>query len=273
MRRILVALDALPHHRSVLEAAADLAARLQAELEGVFVEDVLLLRTAESPLAGEVSPFSATARRMNVRQVERQMRVQARRMQRLFERVLARSEVPGSFRVRRGVVVRELVSEASGADVLILGRGSWSPTGSERLSRVTRAVLAEAPAPVLVLRRGTRLEQPMAVLYDGSPLSEEALGTGASLARADDERLTVLVLGADGAQARRLQAQAAAQLGDAGLQVRYLLLEGVSLRKVLHVLQREPVGALILPARSERLAREEIVTLLDRVSMPTFVVR
>jgi hypothetical protein len=42
---------------------------------------------------------------------------------------------------------------------------------------------------------------------------------------------------------------------------------------LVHVLQTERVGALVLPARSAAFEPEDIVTLLDQVSVPTFVVR
>jgi nucleotide-binding universal stress UspA family protein len=47
IRRILVALDASPHSFAALEAAAHLAAHLEAELFGLYVEDENLLRGAD----------------------------------------------------------------------------------------------------------------------------------------------------------------------------------------------------------------------------------
>jgi hypothetical protein len=60
IRRILIALDASPDGLSALETSAWLAARMNAELQGLFVEDESLLRIAEIPLAREVPYFSAT---------------------------------------------------------------------------------------------------------------------------------------------------------------------------------------------------------------------
>ena len=77
IRRILVALDGSYHSLAALEAAAELAASLEAELHGLFVEDVNLLRVAGSPVAREVCyPFSRTTR-PNQRTMERQLRAQA----------------------------------------------------------------------------------------------------------------------------------------------------------------------------------------------------
>jgi K+-sensing histidine kinase KdpD len=51
IRRILVALDASPDSLAALKTAADLARRMEAELMGLFVEDIELLRMADSPYA------------------------------------------------------------------------------------------------------------------------------------------------------------------------------------------------------------------------------
>ncbi len=60
--RILVAIDTSPHGRAALEAAADLAAASSAELCGLFVEDLNLLRLAGLPFAHEIEFASATPR-------------------------------------------------------------------------------------------------------------------------------------------------------------------------------------------------------------------
>ncbi|MGB7837261.1 MAG: universal stress protein, partial [Terrimicrobiaceae bacterium] len=59
IRRILVALDASAHSRAALEAACELALGLDAELSGLFVEDINLLRLAQLPFASEISYPSA----------------------------------------------------------------------------------------------------------------------------------------------------------------------------------------------------------------------
>ena len=68
-RRILVVLDASPFGLEALEAAAGLAARLRAELQGLFVEDVDLLRLAGLPFARELA-YSSSQRRLDVATME-----------------------------------------------------------------------------------------------------------------------------------------------------------------------------------------------------------
>jgi len=55
LRRILVALDASRSSLEALRAAAALAARMGAELECLFIEDVNLVRLGQLPVARQVT--------------------------------------------------------------------------------------------------------------------------------------------------------------------------------------------------------------------------
>jgi len=273
IRRILVALDASPHSLAALEAAVDLAARLRAELSGLFVEDVNLLRLAGSPLAQEVGFFSATRRRLDAQQIERQLRAQASRVRQALQAMAEPAEVQWSFRIARGVIASELLTAAAEVDLIILGRGGWSLTRRRRLGSTARAVLSEAPCLALILQHGAGLEMPVLVVYDGSPLAQKALAAAAPLVEEEKGHLTVLIL-ADGADAaHRLQKQAAGWLQERGVEVRYHLLTKLSVPRLAHIVQLEGGGTLVLPARSPLLQDEALLTLLDEIEIPVLLVR
>jgi nucleotide-binding universal stress UspA family protein len=273
IRRILVALDASPHSLAALEAAVDLAARLRAELSGLFVEDVNLLRLAGSPLAQEVGFFSATRRRLDAQQIEWQLRAQASRVRQALQAMAEPAEVQWSFRIARGVIASELLTAAAEVDLIILGRGGWSLTRRRRLGSTARAVLSEAPCLALILQHGAGLEMPVLVVYDGSPLAQKALAAAAALVEEEEGHLTVLIL-ADGADAaHRLQKQAAGWLQERGVEVRYRLLTKLSVPRLAHIVQLEGGGTLVLPARSPLLQDEALLTLLDEIEIPVLLVR
>ena len=77
IRRILVALDASHHSLAALEAAAELAAGMEAELQGIYVEDVNLIKLAGAPGAREVRYPYIDAGRLSRERMERQLRAQA----------------------------------------------------------------------------------------------------------------------------------------------------------------------------------------------------
>jgi nucleotide-binding universal stress UspA family protein len=273
IRRILVALDASPHSLAALEAAVDLAARLRAELSGLFVEDVNLLRLAGSPLAQEVGFFSATRRRLDAQQIEWQLRAQASRVRQALQAMAEPAEVQWSFRIARGVIASELLTAAAEVDLIILGRGGWSLTRRRRLGSTARAVLSEAPCLALILQHGAGLEMPVLVVYDGSPLAQKALAAADALVEEEKGHLTVLIL-ADGADtAHRLQKQAAGWLQERGVEVRYRLLTKLSVPRLAHIVQMEGRGTLVLPARSALLQDEVLLALLDEIETPVLLVR
>ena len=273
IQRILVALDASPHSLAALEAAVELAGRFRAELLGLFVEDVNLLRLAELPFAQEIGFFSATRRKLDTQRMERQFRGQAARIRRALELIAERTQVDWSFRVARGVIASELLTAASEVDLIILGRGGWSLTQRRRLGSTARAILSETPCLALILRQGTYLELPMLVVYDGSPLAQKGLATAAALVQGEDGDLTVLVLADEPDMAHRLQRQAAEWLQGRGLNVRYRPLTKLSVPRLAHIVRTEGRGTLVLPVRSALLQDEVLLALLDEVEMPVLLVR
>ena len=273
IQRILVALDASPHSLAALEAAVELAGRFRAELLGLFVEDVNLLRLAELPFAQEIGFFSATRRKLDTQRMERQFRGQAARIRRALELIAERTQVDWSFRVARGVIASELLTAASEVDLIILGRGGWSLTQRRRLGSTARAILSETPCLALILRQGTYLELPMLVVYDGSPLAQKGLATAAALVQGEDGDLTVLVLADEPDMAHRLQRQAAEWLQGRGVNVRYRPLTKLSVPRLAHIVRTEGRGTLVLPVRSALLQDEVLLALLDEIEMPVLLVR
>ena len=109
VRRIVVAADTSAPGRAALDAAVRLAQRLEAELEGLYLEDVNLKRLAELPIAREFQ-FGGVARA--AAGVADDLRAEALRLRRAFEEAAARARVQASFRVAEGVIEHTIVAEA-----------------------------------------------------------------------------------------------------------------------------------------------------------------
>jgi nucleotide-binding universal stress UspA family protein len=271
--RILVALDASPHSLAALEAAAELAEHFQAELAGLFVEDENLLRLADLPFVHEVGLYSATRRRIGGKEMERQIRVHSRRVRRAFIVTTERSRVRWTFRVARGTVLTEVLTAASEADVLVLGSAGWSLLRRGRLGSTVRSILPERFGLALILKEGTYLSMPLAVVYDGSPIAERALIAAKTLRDHVDEEqmLIVLILSEDPERVQTLQRQASSHLGN-GDAVRYRSLTRANVLQLADILQAEECGTLILPARSSALQNDSLVALLEYLDLPMLLV-
>ncbi len=273
VRRILLALDASSSDKATLAAAVELAARFQAELLGLFVEDADLFRLAGGSSVRAFDALLDAQHDLDSSQIERLLRAQASRMRRSLTSVAERLKVAVSFRVTRGRVAPEVLAEAQNADVLVLGKSGWALVKSRRLSRATRAVLSASPVSTLVLHPGSRLELPVLVVYDGSPLADRALAAAVTLAGGDGGPLTVLVLGDGRERAVRLQSHVEEQLKGHNLPVRYRLLTESSVPRIASILRVGGGGTMVLPAKSAVLHDDALLGLLDEVDVPVLLVR
>jgi nucleotide-binding universal stress UspA family protein len=257
---------------AALEAAVELASRFGAELSGLYVEDINLLRLAELPFAQEVGQFSASRRRLDVQELERQIRAQTLRVRRIFRGTSQRAEISWSFSVTRGRVDREVLSAATEADVLVLGRAGWSLVRPGRMGSTTRAVLTQAPGWALVLQEGACLGQPVVVVYDGSSLAQKALDATAALLE-EGRPMTVLLLAGEPRSVETLKAQVHAWLGERDIQVRYRTLTRFNVPSLVDALEKERCGTVILPARSAVLSDAALQSLLDEIRVPVLLIR
>jgi hypothetical protein len=159
VRRIVVGLDSRLRTDAALEALAALAGELEAELIGLFVEDVDLLHLAALPFAREVGFPSATRRDLDVARMERSFEAQANELRRACEAVLKSSSVSWSFRVARGSRAAQLLSAATegGAPTLLVPPGidpRAEPaivSQSELTEKTLRELLDSGQCPILII--------------------------------------------------------------------------------------------------------------------------
>ncbi len=180
--RVLVGLDASPASLGALAAAAELAARLGAELAGLFVEDEELLRLAALPFAQVVRATSGARERLDPVSAEAALRAFAARARDALERTASVRRVEYTFRVARGSVVREVLAAADGADLLVLGAGGHARQARAAVGGTARTAAAQARAPVLLIARGSALGEHIAVVDDGTPAAARALAFARRLA-------------------------------------------------------------------------------------------
>jgi hypothetical protein len=186
IRRIVVSMESAPQDRAALEAAADIAARLQAELVGLFIEDIDLLHFAALPFAREVGFPSATRRPLDVSAMERSLRSLAEEGRRALAEIAGRMPLRWSFRVARGSTSVELLAAAAEADLLV-ARG----TGIER---AVRHVASGAPTFVLLLRDGGTRHAPLVGVCSTAVSPDRLAPMLAGLSRLFGEGVNVFLL-------------------------------------------------------------------------------
>ncbi len=270
IRKIMVALESSDHSLAALEAAAQLAALLQAELHGLFVQDINLLRLAELPIAHYVPMHTGVGEQLNPVIVGRALRAQASHLRQRLAGVADRARVSYTFRSVQGHVADELLSAAREADLLIVGRACASKRRAPLGSTARAAARRSAPS-VLVVRRGVAFREPLMVVYEDSRAGAKTLGVAMELAAAVEHPLSVLVV-AEGEKNGPDIEKHVAGLIDTGpgesSTVRVADLQGL-----LSLLEKAAEGTLFISANSPLLEGEGGLRLLNAIDIPVFLIR
>ena len=273
IQRIMVALDPSDPNLAALHAAAEMAARTGAELVGVFVEDIDLLRMAALPFAQEFTPYTRSGRGFDTGAMERTLRAQATALRRAVASAAERRKIRWSFHVSRGRVAGELVIASENADLVIVGRSRRPSARGPRVGSTARTVVHESKRTVLVLHGGADVGRPVLVLYDGTPSSERALLTAAAIAHEDHKNVVVAIVDADDGSTQRLSAEAVSILGSLGIRPRLAALPEPDVAQVLTALDRESCRTLVVGVDSAVLAGVPPAELIERSRCPVVIVR
>lgn len=250
-RRIVITLDSARVDTAELESLMRLARRLDADLEGVFVEDSDLLRLAEMTFLREFRPTSQRAERFQSGRIQQELRVLARRAERELAEIANRRGVTWSFRTWRGSIERELLSEVE-ADVLAMMR---------------LGAVAFQPA-----RR--RLPGIVSAFFDGSEKAARGLATAAELAADNDDiSLQVLLAHDPDSGNGELRQRAEAILSDYAGKVVYRHLEDDTVGGLLKVLHDSGSTALVMQRDNAMLRNTSLRQYLSGLHCPLFLVR
>lgn len=220
IRRILLALSGAAEELASIDAAADLAAALGAELTALFIEDVNLLRASRLPMMWEMGRYSAQLRQVQADSMVRLLKAAARRSEQALLRAAQARSLRCSFHVLQGKPVHSLLAQAARLDLVVLGQRAVFGKGSLR---------------------------PLVVLFDGSMAAAATLAVGLKLARATGRPCLVLVLAADAPTYRERLQQATWAVGEPQ-QVILQRLQDASPTVLSQVVNGLHAAALVLPA-------------------------
>jgi len=273
IQRILVALDASTSSLAALQAAAGLAAALKADLVGLFVEDVNLIRFSALPFAQEQRWPAARRQQLDERQMEHQLRLRAAQARRALAAAADQLEVTWTFRVVRGQVTDEVLTACMEADLLSLGATSRSLTQKSRLGSTAREATQRSPRSILLARRPSEMDWPVAVTYDGSALARRGLAAGIRLAQRYENNLIVFVLGENRESAAPLVEQVQRMTEPTPVHVDFRFVDAGDVEQLVTQLQNQSCSLVILAGEAPLLLGESLQALLDGLDCPVMVIR
>jgi nucleotide-binding universal stress UspA family protein len=274
IRRILVALDASPSSLHALQTAVDLASRFKAEVHGLFVEDINLLRLAELPMAREICFYSSRVRRLSPLELESQLRIQAARIRIRLSQAADAQGVPWKFRIARGAVGAEVLSAGAAADLVILGKLGRSLPGMHRTGSTVKTLLMQRRGMTLVLQTRVQLARtPVTALFDGTPTARRAVGIAAYLTQRQEAPLIVMVVAPDAAAVEEFQDRAAKQVEALGMQAVFRPVVRPSLSDLALKIQLAGKGPVVLPCSLDWLDGEKLCSLVDEIANPVLLIR
>lgn len=248
LSRVLLALGAAVPSRPAVEAGVGLAAAMGAALDALFVEDANLLRVGALPMASEISVLTGARRALAVGELERALRVEASRLERLLAASAAQQQVPFSFAVTRGELLAEAMTRQ--ADLIVLG----------------------APMRPMPPAREPEPAGPVAALFDASPEAARVLAATTRLARAFARELVIVVPAGEGKTQRAARQQAREWLS--AEQVEGLVVPlAAAYAALVGEMRSRGSRVLALPASALSARRMPLALLVADLCCPVVIVR
>jgi hypothetical protein len=189
-RRVVIALESGCENLKALQMAAEMAGRMNAELHGVFFEDIRLLSVAALPFTRQVSLHPAGSHPLDPADLEAELRALATRLRRHMEDLATRLKLTWSFETVRGDR-SSVISATEDTDVLVVETAT-RPLGRHMyLSTDWSGIAMTCDRVCLLLGPAAGERKGIFAVYDGSEGGERALAATAAMDGSPGIRLTV----------------------------------------------------------------------------------
>ena len=270
--RILVLLDGSRMSYAALQAAAEIAARSGADVQGVFVEELNLLRSAGYGFAREVGAVSGVSRPFDVVDLERRMQRLADQVRRALAGAVGPYGGQYSLSIIRGSVVEEVLALVEPDDLLVLGRVGWSSAPGARLGSTARGLLRQSPGRLLLWseRQASRQGRIAVFLNDHEGANRRAVKATADAIRHAPQPVTLL-LGAGTDLSSQSLDVLRQSLGVPDSQICVQWLPAADPATVAKVLRQERATQLVLSRECSLLQEPGSEQLLVALNLPLTV--
>lgn len=272
IRRLLLALDGTCSDDECLVIAVELAARLEVDLLGLFVEDVNVLRSASLPFVHQVSPLNAAPYPFELEETERELKGFASRLERQLSAAADQRRVKWSFQVVRGIASREVAKAALDTDLVAIAETTPRSLAYLSTTRAVREAVREAGRTLLLLRPGVKVEGPIVLVYDGSPAADEAVDVALKLLVGIDAALEVFLVRESADRAAQLTQLLRERAAGHGTPIRIHRFTSGDFSMVRRALLEMNAGFLILPTHDATLTARIVDEITQGLPCPVLLV-
>ncbi|WP_449286762.1 universal stress protein [Marinobacter sp. PE14] len=270
--RVLVLLDGSRTSYAALEAAAEIAAFTGADVLGVFVEELNLLRSAGYGFAREVGASSGISRPFDSVDLEQRMHSLANQARRALAGAVAPYGGRHALSIARGHVIDEVLALAGPRDLLVLGRVGWSSAPGARLGSTAKGLVRRSPGRILLWCENRTLPHGRVVVFlnDHTEANSRAVQAAAEVVH-HSHRPVTLLLGADTDLAPEERKGMLQDLGiqESGLRIRSL--PSTDPVTVAGILRQEKAVQLVLSRGCTLLQEPGAEHLLEALNLPVTV--
>ncbi|WP_293959520.1 universal stress protein [Sneathiella sp.] len=202
-RRILLQIDAATHCRDTIGTAMDIAARLNGEVKGVFIQDRNLAVAGTLGFVREIRLSSPAGHSLETLTVEAQLRAMARSVQRQLEREAVRRKMTVGFRAISSDAQTE-EEEIRDADLVIVESTGRLHSRNFRGHLTTRLSLIGLVRPTLFLKGSKRLAPEVAVVCDTPDAAERGVVAATNLLSRAPEHIALVPFNLNAQEQREL---------------------------------------------------------------------
>lgn len=270
LNRIIVALDASPASMAALEFAADLAARNNAELIGVFVEDINLIRVGQLLVSKEIGRFSANSRSLESGDIERELRLHARIVEIAMASVAEKANLRWSFRNPRGVIHNELLSASQDSDLIIFGKTGYS--GRRKAGSTARHLITHSDIHSLILRHRLHPNSSVLLIYDGSEASERGLLT-TRLISTPETQIRILLIAPEKTQYIEFQNHIRSLHDEVLSAAAFQHVQSLDQVDLIQIARIQRCGVIVIPAETGSMTSSNLVELIDNADCAVLLIR
>lgn len=270
LREILVAIDTSAHSQAALEAAVALAKTMEANIQGLFVEDELWNKITNLPSTRAVNALTGDVLPLENETLENQVSILRNRLRRKLEQLSSRNRVKYSWSSARGNVENKILEASENADLITIGLKGHSAR-RKNLGSSAKMVIQKAEKPVLILKEGLHLGTTLTAVYDASKESQRGIRLALKIAKRNKSSLKVLVVDNNPDAVDQRNKELEKILENTEVSVKVELMKRTDLGSFLNSINEQRSGLLIIP-KSQPLLAKSFETVLLHINCPLLMV-